>query len=424
MPTLTFNIRPLKRDESIGSINIRYSWKKGVSPFRKSIGLNVPLSSWDLKKERVKNNAEAYEYAKMFNTKIEKIVDFFDTLEKIYKSSGKEFTRSAISLDYQIFDNGGEKQAGNESFTDSLGKYIELLPTLINKSTKKPVSNRTVQSFRTTKKYIERYQKFKNTILEFSDINLDFHASFMSYLQNEHKLALNTTGGYVKDIKTFCKYSSRNKDVHPEALSTEFFVVREDTQAVYLDEKEIDLIYNYDFSNNNRYENVRDWMIIGLWTGLRASDWHKVEDMENGFVTIKMQKTEGVVMIPIHWQIAEILKKRRMPRPVSDVEFNRVIKKVCHDVGITEVVHGSRRSPETNRKEVGYFPKNLLISSHTCRRSFATNLYKADFPTLSIMKITGHKTESSFLKYIKVTPREHADKLKRHWDIKYKKTTQ
>ncbi|MEI6865596.1 tyrosine-type recombinase/integrase [Flavicella sp.] len=421
MPTLTFNIRPLKKNQNIGSINLRYSWKKGVSPFRKSTGLNVPLNSWDLKKERVKKNTEAYAYGKKFNAKIEKIIDFFDTLEKNYKSSGKEFTRAAISLDYHLFDKGVEKNTENEGFTASLAKYIDLLPTLINKSTKKPVSKRTIQSFKTTNKYVDRFQKSVNTTLKFSDINLDFHAAFMSYLQNEHKLALNTTGGYVKDIKTFCKYSSRNKDVHSDSLSSEFFIVRENTQAIYLDEKEIDLIYNHDFSENPRYGNVRDWMIIGLWTGLRASDWHKVEEMKNGFVTLKMQKTEGIVMIPIHWQIEEILKKRKMPKPVSDVEFNRIIKKVCYELGITEIVHGSRRSPETNRKEVGYFPKNLLISSHTCRRSFATNLYKADFPTLSIMKITGHKTESSFLKYIKVTPREHADKLKKHWDLKYKK---
>ena len=56
-----------------------------------------------------------------------------------------------------------------------------------------------------------------------------------------------------------------------------------------------------------------------------------------------------------------------------------------------------------------------LVSSHTARRSFATNLYKSGFPAISIMQITGHRTETAFLKYIKVTPKEHAKLLALHW---------
>lgn len=55
-----------------------------------------------------------------------------------------------------------------------------------------------------------------------------------------------------------------------------------------------------------------------------------------------------------------------------------------------------------------------LITSHTCRRSFASNAYMADIPAISIMKITGHKTERAFLKYIRITPEENAEKLLHH----------
>jgi hypothetical protein len=34
------------------------------------------------------------------------------------------------------------------------------------------------------------------------------------------------------------------------------------------------------------------------------------------------------------------------------------------------------------------------------------------------MQITGHKTEAAFLKYIKVTPQEHAKLLMQHWKEK------
>src|SRR5258707_63790 len=59
--------------------------------------------------------------------------------------------------------------------------------------------------------------------------------------------------------------------------------------------------------------------------------------------------------------------------------------------------------------------KYELISTHTARRSMATNLFKSKFPSISIMKITGYKTEKAFLTYIKITPEENASLLQEHW---------
>jgi hypothetical protein len=42
-------------------------------------------------------------------------------------------------------------------------------------------------------------------------------------------------------------------------------------------------------------------------------------------------------------------------------------------------------------------------------------MYKRGIPSITIRKITGHKTESAFLKYIQVTPEEHAAKMYEMW---------
>jgi integrase len=65
-------------------------------------------------------------------------------------------------------------------------------------------------------------------------------------------------------------------------------------------------------------------------------------------------------------------------------------------------------------------PKYDLITSHTGRRSFCTNMYKRGLPTLMIMSISGHKTEKSFLKYIKVRQEEHAAMMAAKWKEIYK----
>ena len=57
------------------------------------------------------------------------------------------------------------------------------------------------------------------------------------------------------------------------------------------------------------------------------------------------------------------------------------------------------------------YEKWQCVSAHTARRSFASNMYERDFPTLMIMAITGHKTEKAFLTYIKISADKHAQKM-------------
>jgi integrase len=51
------------------------------------------------------------------------------------------------------------------------------------------------------------------------------------------------------------------------------------------------------------------------------------------------------------------------------------------------------------RKVLGVFPKWELVTSHSLRRSYATNYYKF-IPNPTLMTSTGHSRESTFLKYI------------------------
>jgi site-specific recombinase XerD len=56
------------------------------------------------------------------------------------------------------------------------------------------------------------------------------------------------------------------------------------------------------------------------------------------------------------------------------------------------------------------------VTTHTARRSFASNMIKLGFSSQSIMQITGHKTESSFQKYIKITSKENEIKIREDFE--------
>jgi len=250
----------------------------------------------------------------------------------------------------------------------------------------------------------------------------------MSFLEEQQHLNPNTIGGYMDNIKLFCRNADqKDYNVSKDYKLPEFYSPTNDTNDVYLTEQEIDKIYchkfEYDYLNN-----ARDWLIIAVWTGLRVSDLLKLrpEDIKDGLIHNTNQKTDYPAIIPVHHQVEEILSRLGgFPRKISEQKFNKYIKEVCKQAGIIERVEGARISPievvgengkktKIHRKQKGIYPKHELISSHTCRRSFATNHY-GKLDTLTIMKISGHVTESQFLAYIKITPKEHAEKLKALW---------
>lgn len=51
------------------------------------------------------------------------------------------------------------------------------------------------------------------------------------------------------------------------------------------------------------------------------------------------------------------------------------------------------------------------VSSHTARRTFATNAYLAGILPARIMLITGHKTEQAFFRYIRIDKVRNAQEL-------------
>ena len=162
--------------------------------------------------------------------------------------------------------------------------------------------------------------------------------------------------------------------------------------SVYLTDAELDKIAAIDYSENERLNNARNWFLIGCNTGLRVSDLMQLstDDIDGNNIIKKTKKTGANVVIPITKQLKELIKDG-FPRPISGQRYNDYIKEICRDANIT---------------------KWQKVSSHTARRSFATNMYQKGIPAANLMLITGHTTESSFYKYIRTGLGENADMLR------------
>ena len=90
--------------------------------------------------------------------------------------------------------------------------------------------------------------------------------------------------------------------------------------------------------------------------------------------------------------------------------FNERVKELGRKIKLSQKIEVVRRKGKEREKRV--YEKWEMISSHTCRRSFCTNMYLSGFPAAELMRISGHKSPSAFMRYIKVDNQQAAKRLK------------
>lgn len=390
-----------------------------------SFGQFVHIDDWNIGKQRFKNKQATTADGKF---SVNELLDKLDDIcEKTYNESlvngipEPDVLRSAMDN----FINKNHVEVAN---------VVVAKPTLFTlaerfisgeiKNRGKDKSKSSLQNYAAVTKHLKQYEVYKGVTIGFESINLDFFYSYVDYLKKNLKLSHNTIAKDISIIKVFMgeavdlEYTENMKFKHKK-----FSLNEVETEHIYLKEEELHHLYKFDLSNNKRLEQVRDLFIFGAWVGLRISDYSNIKP-ENivtidgeMFIDITTQKTKERVIIPCNPVVLELFDKyeqnaNKLPKTISDQKFNEYIKEACKMAGMEE------------KGRLSSSPKLMLwecVSSHTCRRSFATNYYLQGFPTIDLMKITTHKTERSFYKYLRMTKLDTAKRLAAHNKLNWSK---
>ncbi|GGB01849.1 site-specific integrase [Puia dinghuensis] len=342
------------------------------------------------------------------------------TAQRIYTAAvADNLPITAALLKERLDLHTGRKVVETVTFWSFVNKFIETAPTRILPDTGKKVSRRTIQRYNTARNILQEYEKESGNKLTFDHLDLDMLTDFKQWLTSGKEYAANTVAKYIETLKTFLNAAASEKiTVNLDYKSRSFKAKREDADSVYLDEAELAKIAALQLSDQPRLDRVRDLFMIGAYTGLRFSDFMQLQPhhFKNGFIDLTQTKTNNPVTIPIHPKVKEIFDKYKDTRPpkISNQKFNDYIKDVCKEAKITELVEITQTKGGATVKTVA--EKYKLVSSHTGRRSCATNLYKKGLPIQTIMAITGHKTEKAFRIYIRLSKLEHAEMISKVWD--------
>lgn len=415
MARINLNLRdPRSGDASPINIVVRWNGQRLVYPS----GERIHPRYWSATTQAVKRSLTGHPE---FNERLEAITgkvatayrQFVNDTDQRQPSVGELRDRLDIALGHKAAD-------GPRTLFAFIQDYIAKAATRVNPDTGAHLAATTLKKYTSTLNHLQAFAKAKRMRVDFDTVDLLFYDRFNAYLTSDQRLAMNSVGKYIQTVKTFLRSAAEEgHDVNPAFRSRKFKTPSELTDKVYLTEQELTDLFHLDLSGHPRLDRARDLFIVGAWTGLRFGDFTTIrpEQITGDRIRVRTAKTGTAVVIPLHACVRAILAKydNALPRAISNQKMNAYLREFTamtptlqDRVSVSSTVAGVRRYVTKAKAE--------LVTTHTARRSFATNYYLKGVPTRTIMAITGHQTEQAFRLYIRLNADEHADILQGFMD--------
>jgi integrase len=389
---------------------------------------------WDKRHKCVRENvAPEYGIADVLNLEIDRQLTLIKNLIRLAKSQGiaqlgpfvKENYTPSLNLETFALEQFQlqtpyvpEVKKKKEGFFAHLEDYVTIK--------KKKGAEGSATVYDSLVLHLESFETYRDEKIGFDSLDFNFYEEFVDFLtfnyalprkkKPQYGLKLNTIGKTIKNLRMFIKDRVRRKII-PAIDLTDYKIPEEESDAIYLTYEEIGKIYHLDLSDEPELIPYRNRFVLACLTGLRFSDFAILEpsDLHNDMLYKKQEKSEHWVVIPLRKEAKEIFTAEFKDELISmsNVKFNEKIKLIAKKAGINQVIKFSYK--KGNKMIEERRPKYAWITSHTARRSFCTNEFLKGTPVYLIMKISGHKREKDFYRYIRITPQEAADKIKKLW---------
>lgn len=402
MATVSFRLREVKSEKH--PILIYLSLGRGKM-IQVKTGFTINPKNWSDSTKRPKQNVDSNK--KLLND-LKKLDSYvFDELNKS-NSEGEIINRFWLSKTTDnCFNRNDTDNKENNLVAYQIQHIIDNANTRKIRGTNKiGISENRLKGYITFLHLFERYEKHLKKEIRLTDISSVFVDDFTNWLMNIENYAINYSGKQIDNLKTVCLDAQKREiKTHPFVRNIQGFKEsKEDKYIITLSFDELEIIRNKNLSKASLI-NARKWLLIGCEIGQRGSDLLNLTKKniryKNNvlYLDILQQKTGKSVTVPITKKYIENYIAKEFPHKISIQKLNGYFKDICQICEIDEVIKGKKYDKDVKRKKLGNYPKHELITSHICRRSFATNYYKS-IPTPILIEITGHSKESMFLEYI------------------------
>lgn len=403
-------IKYLLQSKSANSnIYVYYSVGRKME-YKRKTGFVIDSKNWSYDKGQP---LQRNEDLKILKFKLDKLSVFINDAYNDSVSSGTEFTGDWLQAQIDLFNNK-TPIVSLDILTSYIQKYIDEAPYKQNQKKELGLSSGRVQNLKLFKNTILKYEveELKSKSILVKDVNLQFLEKYKMWMFGKG-YSTNYVGKNIANFRTVCRDAFKN-DIETSNQVKNFKGIsesREPEDIIFLSEEEQELIKNATLIREALI-NARKWLLLGCLIGQRGGDLlsitsKNIKDFGGAkIIELKQQKTGKLVAIPLLPEAEEIIENG-FPHKISLTRFNEYIKDVCKEAKITTPTKWRKKEKQGMPSVKKVSPKHEAISSHVCRRSFATNFY-GRIPTPVLMNITAHGTERMFLSYIGKTTYDNA----------------
>lgn len=425
------------KSDKTTTINLIYYLKYEKLNFKYSTKQKILPENWDFKNRFPKlirggagktNKRIGIKLTQFQNLLEETISDFDLRNAPIRKADVKIIFDSKFKPGVYVASSGPE----GESLVHGIDYFIKV------KNKSKGVSKGWVNKYKNLRNKIILFDLYRSSVTLFDDLSsnwLDEYTGFLrslpellkdeKYLKRVVVLNLkmklptvpyndNTLNRHIIFLFTFLNWSSGQ--LHTLNLDKLKNPVKGfETDDVHLTSAELKLLEDVSLKKPS-LQRVKDLFLIGVYSGQRFSDYSVFEtaDVVGDLIIKRSEKTEKDSFIPLHDKLRGLLEKYDWKLPkISGQKFNPHIRKILRKAGVTEQV--KKTNYKGDFKEVLYFDKCDVISSHTARRTFITLAAERGMPDHVIMKITGIKDPKTLLKYKKTNQKTVSEFMNKMW---------
>lgn len=305
------------------------------------------------------------------------------------------------------------KKSKNLEFEDYLTDFIKRMQTGEIQTPKggRKYTQISIKAYKRLSTLMNEYKVFANRKhIKFSDFNKGFPKKYATFM-NSRSYSTNYKGSMMKCLKRVLGEALKEGLTDNDSFR-HYKKDSEEVDKIALTESEVQRLFEYE--PENELEGLyRDVFLIQCYTALRLSDAKRIRpehiktDEATGikFIELRTHKGKILVSIPLRHEVITILERYNYSIPkVLDQKLNYAIKEVAKKVGITE--KEEVQETKGGLKTIKYVPRYERISSHTGRRTAATNMYRNGINPLEIIKITGHASITTLMKYLKIGHKE------------------
>jgi hypothetical protein len=339
-----------------------------------------------------------------FSRKLNGVVTHFNVEEA--KDKKQTLSKSLIEIDAEL-----ERYRAEGLIKETDEEEVEFRKLLLQFPSKSTRSKRTQQQYRSWAGNLLEFSEKTNTPLLFTQLDDDFYTKYGTYLMFERvevgkkrRMFNNSFGGQVKKLKEFVNWCRKYKNVKTVNLIYEDFpVLKETKDVVYLEENELDLLYDeYRNTQSEAKKKLIDITTLQCCIGLRygdlyASKWtvQNVDGLQ--VLTGRTEKNNGIFVIPfgLDIRIEEILKRydyrmNHMKEQVYNRELKSLLKNFFEHYKINqEPIEYYKYKFETPIPLIDF--KYNLLSSHSNRRRFISYWHQQNFDDSTILDMIGSK---------------------------------